>query len=316
MRENPLLCTKIDHMKYVFPIAALALLFACQADAPAGSALIEEIQALEAAAATNPTAATNTQLVDIYTTYVAEHPDDIETNGRYLNKAATIQYRMNRFSAALATLQQAIRDYYPSNSTANSVLLMGEIYENKLQNPTVAEAVYSTFVKAFPNHPRTAELRGEYGAVAGIPERITTLSEQLYNDSLKRVDYRVANDLIALGETQALLQPADPQSPEMLYKAGQIANSIRASEKSIALNRRLYERYPDHPRASRALFLMAFTYDNELKDFDTAGKLYQEFLDKYPEDDFAQSARFQLDNLGKSANEIIEGFQQEEEVNE
>ena len=309
MPDYWLLCTKINLMKaLLLSLSLVGLLAACQSDAPTGSALIEEIKALETTAATNPAAATNAELVENYLAYVAAHPEDTETNGKYLYKAGSTQYRMNRFSAALETLQRAIKNYYPSNSTPSSILLMGDIYQNKLQNPTVAAGVYGAFVKAFPNHPRTAELTAEYGNAPDIPTRIVGLSDQLYNDSLKRVDYRVANHLIALGETQAMVLPADPQSPEMLYKAGQIANSIRASEQSIALNEWLYERYPDHPRAGRALFLMAFTYDNELKDFDKAGQLYRQFLAEYPEDDFAQSARFQLDNLGKSANEIIEGF--------
>ena len=304
-------------MKQLLYLAIFCAIFAaCQSDATVGSALGEEIQALEATAAANPDAATNAELVDKYLAYVDTHPDDTDLNGKYLYKAGSTQYRMNRFSAALETLQRAVKDFYSSNSTPSSVLLMGDIYKNKLQNPAVAEAIYATFVNAFPNHPRTAELRTEYGSAPDIPTRVVSLSDQLYNDSLKRVDYRVANNLIALGETQALLLPSDPQSPEMLYKAGQIANSIRASEKSIALNRWIYERYPDHPRAGRALFLMAFTYDNELKDYDKAGELYREFLEGYPDDDFAQSARFQLDNLGKSANEIIEGFQEQEEAGE
>ena len=299
-------------MRYL-PLCLLLLLAACQSDSVETDTLSAEIEALEATAASNPTAATNGELVEKYTTFVDEHPEATDLNGKYLYKAGSTQYRMNRFSAALASLQRGIKEFYGSNSTPSSILLMGDIYKNKLQNSLVADAVYGSFVRAFPNHPRTAELRTAYADAAPVPARITELSERLYNDSLKRVDYQVANDLITLGEVQALVLPTDPQSPEMLYKAGQIANSVRASERAIALNEWLYTRYPDHPRAGRALFLMAFTYDDELKNYDKARELYEEFLRKYPDDDFAQSARFQLDNLGKSANEIIEGFQRQEE---
>lgn len=299
-------------MRYLLYFALLGL-FACQSESAATDTLAAEIEALEATTASNPTTASNQELADKYLAYVDAHPEDTNANGKYLYKAGSTQYRMGRYSAALAALQRGVKDYYSSNSTPSSILLMGDIYKNKLQDPRVADAVYASFVRAFPNHPRAAELKAQYADATPIPTQLTELSEQLYNDSLKRVDYQVANTLITLGEIQALVLPTDPQSPEMLYKVGQIAGSIRASERAIALNEWLYTRYPDHPRAGRALFLMAFTYDDELKDYDKARELYEEFLRQYPNDDFAQSARFQLDNLGKSANEIIEGFQQQEQ---
>jgi TolA-binding protein len=45
-------------------------------------------------------------------------------------------------------------------------------------------------------------------------------------------------------------------------------------------------------------------YDNDLKDFAKAGKYYNEFLTKYPNNDFTESAKFLLENLGKSEEEL------------
>jgi TolA-binding protein len=42
---------------------------------------------------------------------------------------------------------------------------------------------------------------------------------------------------------------------------------------------------------------------------DKAKAVYEEFLRKYPEDEFAGSAQFLLDNLGKSDDELLEALQ-------
>ena len=73
----------------------------------------------------------------------------------------------------------------------------------------------------------------------------------------------------------------------------------------------IYTQYPQYEKAAQALFLKAFTYDNDLKDKGTAKALYEEFLQKFPNDDFADDTQFLLKNLGKNDEEIIKSFGQE-----
>ena len=56
------------------------------------------------------------------------------------------------------------------------------------------------------------------------------------------------------------------------------------------------------------MFLKAFTYDNDLKKVEEARVLYNEFLKKYPNDEFADDTKFLLENLGKDDEEIINSF--------
>jgi TolA-binding protein len=62
------------------------------------------------------------------------------------------------------------------------------------------------------------------------------------------------------------------------------------------------------------MFLKAFTLDDGLKQYDEARKAYEDFIEKYPDNPFADDARFSIQNLGKDVNELIDGF--EEEVQE
>ncbi|MBK7870422.1 MAG: tetratricopeptide repeat protein [Saprospiraceae bacterium] len=87
-----------------------------------------------------------------------------------------------------------------------------------------------------------------------------------------------------------------------------MAGAIRDYEKALAFLAKINTDYPDYKRAPQALFMRAFTLDAELKRYNEAKVLYQEFLKKYPNDELAESAQFSLKNLGKSEEEIVQGF--------
>ena len=65
------------------------------------------------------------------------------------------------------------------------------------------------------------------------------------------------------------------------------------------------QKFPEGKKASVAMFLTAFLYNNELKNLDSAKVFYQRFLATYPKDEMAASAQFELNNLGKSPDEIL-----------
>jgi TolA-binding protein len=76
-------------------------------------------------------------------------------------------------------------------------------------------------------------------------------------------------------------------------------------EKGIATYRRLREMFPNGSKAPAALFLIGFVYNNHLNNLDSARIAYEEFLTQYRDHEMATSARFELDNLGKSPDELL-----------
>jgi TolA-binding protein len=61
------------------------------------------------------------------------------------------------------------------------------------------------------------------------------------------------------------------------------------------------------------MFLKAFVYEDQLHDLNKAKKYYEEFLEKYPDSDFADDARISLQNLGKSPEELIKEFEEKQQ---
>lgn len=293
------------NIRYIL-FAFLVFLMACGSGS---NELSSEITTLEKQVEESTDMETAKILVEKYQAYVLENPNDTETSSRYLYRAAGLQYRMNRFSAAVDLLKEAIRDHYSGENTANNALLLGAIYEDKLRNTSSATTLHQSFLLSFPEHEKVAEVKSKIPAEsAELVPRINDLGVKMFNDSTGRIEYRVANDYINSCEIYAMMRPEAADSPGFLHKAGETARSIRAYRKALDLYEWIGEKYPDFEKAPQALFLRAFTLDNDLKRFDEAKALYEKFLVQYPNDEFADDTKFLLENLGKDDEEIIKSF--------
>lgn len=291
-------------------IFALIFLFACSSEK---SKMQADISNLETALEETPDTENAKALIDAYQAYITAYPEDTEENARYLYRAAGVQFRMNQFSGAVETLNRGLKEYYSSSVTPNNAALLGHIYSEKLRNEENATTIYQAMAQVFPDYEQMDEIKARLKKANFSPldERIESLGRRMFNDSLGRIEYRIANDFISSCELHAMLLPDSPKSPEFLHKAGETARSIRAFTKALEFYEWIGEKYPDYDKAPQALFLRAFTLDNDLKRIDEARTLYELFLEKYPNDDFADDTQFLLENLGKDDEEIINSFNTE-----
>ena len=281
-------------------------LISCQQNDPA----LEAILTLEAEVEANATPENTKALTELYRKYVDEHQDDVEKCGEMLYKSAALQFQMNHLADAVKLSQEGLKRFYESKSTPENALLLARLYEEKLRNPMGAQAVRQAYVRAFPDNEKVADVQSAIPENAqGLAATLDTLRSNLYNEETNRIEYQVASDFINVAEIQAMLLPASEEAPSYLYEAGKTAGYIRAFPKAVELYEWIYNKYPEHKNAPQALFMMGFTYDNEIGDSEKAKTLYADFISKYPEDDFADDAKFLLDNLGKSDEEIIESFE-------
>ena len=69
-----------------------------------------------------------------------------------------------------------------------------------------------------------------------------------------------------------------------------VSNSIKYLERIVG-------DFPDHPIRSKTLFLVGFTYAEQLHDFTKAQKAYQQYLNEYPEGEMASSVRIEIETL-------------------
>lgn len=294
-------------MKYTLYLLPLLLLTAACRQENAG---LKSIREMESTFEANPTAESAKVLLEAYEKYIAEHPEDTESNADLLNRAATVQVGASRFAAAVQYLKDALRKYPDAPRSPDNALFLAAIYREKLNNPQGAKAIYQLFPQVFPGDKKI-DLVPDSLRKGDIPveQQIENLRFAIYNDTTARIQYNPASEYIGLCEVYCLLNPKGEKSADFLLEAAKAAGYVRSFPKALELYDWFYSSYPEHPKASSALFMMGFIYENELRNIDQARAIYEDFLAKYPNDDFADDAKFLLENLGRSEEEITREFE-------
>jgi outer membrane protein assembly factor BamD (BamD/ComL family) len=107
--------------------------------------------------------------------------------------------------------------------------------------------------------------------------------------------------------------PDDDLSPEFLFKAGQRCNASAQHEEAIKLFQQVIDKYPKHKIAEEALFLQGYIYENSMKDMNRAKTIYTKFIAQYPNSELAEDAKYAIENLGKTPEQIFEEMDKKDE---
>ena len=94
-------------------------------------------------------------------------------------------------------------------------------------------------------------------------------------------------------------------APQAQYLIGDIyMNDLLDFHNAINSYSKVSENYVGTNYAVEAQFMVGYIYANILSDYEKAVETYLIFLEKFPDHELAPSVKFELDNLGKSINEI------------
>lgn len=131
----------------------------------------------------------------------------------------------------------------------------------------------------------------------------------LFEDSLN-FNKPAAEKLLAAYEDYIKFHSFESDSKEIQFKAGELAKSLGKPHVAVKHFNDLLDRAPNHERAPMALFYKAMVVGDDLKEHETAKIFYQEFIDKYPDHPFAESAKASIELQGKDLNDIVKEFEQ------
>ncbi len=126
---------------------------------------------------------------------------------------------------------------------------------------------------------------------------------------------QVADDLINAYVAYADTLKKDPDAPRFLFEAGNLAMNLNQNTRSMELFNRIIYQYPDFEKVPDCLFLLGYIYENNLQNYGKAKEIYEDFLRRYPDHDFADDARISLQNLGKPLEELVKEFESRNQVN-
>lgn len=139
--------------------------------------------------------------------------------------------------------------------------------------------------------------------------RIVAMEQRLFSESVQGLSKASADSLIADYELYVKDFPADSLSPSYLFKAAGLSMNTGDGAKAISLFDKMISDYPAHPKASLALFFKGYVQENLLKDLGKAKESYLLFIEKYPDNEFADDAKASIENLGKTPEQMIREFE-------
>lgn len=290
----------------VFFALVLLLIFSCKVDPPV---MDMSIAGLEKSIETNPNDTLSDALIKAYRSHIADNPSDSELNSKYLYRAAGLFAKKNQFANAAQMLLQGVKNYPTASNTPTSLHLLADLYSNKLRMPDLGNDLYNGLAANYPNYPAIDKIKATMKAPqTPLADRINSLISTMYNEKTHFLDRNKATGYINACEVYAISNPSDEKAPEFLFKAAETSRTIKNYPKALEIYDWIYNSFGSYSKSGQALFLKAFTLDNDMKKYDLARPVYEAFLAKHPDDVFAKDTKFLLENLGKSDNEIINNF--------
>jgi outer membrane protein assembly factor BamD (BamD/ComL family) len=100
--------------------------------------------------------------------------------------------------------------------------------------------------------------------------------------------------------------PQDSLAERAMFMVATIRhNDMQDFNNAIDAYKQYIGTYPDSKQTPVAMFLVGYLYNNEVHNIDSAAAAYHRFIEKFPNHEMALSAQFELNNLGKSAEELL-----------
>lgn len=251
-------------------------------------------------------------LLTEYVTFITRSDNEKNLKIEVLERAEKLSTATNRYFESVMFLNTLIKEQPESPKSPERILQLADLMKNVIRNENASNTLYKGFLEKYPSHAKAEEVKkiiGIAGSSIPLNKMVENLASSMYDDSLHQFNESAATQYVDATEAFVLINPNAPESPELLNKAAETARSLKTFNKAISLYDWIIDKYPSTKLAPQAMFLKAFTYDNDLHDIDNAKIFYEEFTKKYPTHDFADDAKVLLENLGKSDQEFLQSIQ-------
>lgn len=258
-----------------------------------------KIAQLESDHAETPTTEIKKQLLASYKSYLNDLKEDTNGFSEISKKAATLEVDLNQYQNAVATLTKAVKNYSSGTSYAANLGLLSSITTNQIHGGKI-EAAANDFKNLFPN---AANLKTTFNPI------MKNLAATMLDEKTAQWDREKVRDYVSMAKIQAAIVTKDDEVQKSLFDAANMNIALKKFDDALAIYDYVLANADNFSKAPSALFLKGFTYDEHLKNYDEARKIYNDFLEKYPEDGYAESVKASLKNLGKTAEEIIQSFE-------
>lgn len=143
--------------------------------------------------------------------------------------------------------------------------------------------------------------------------QIDSLETVLFADSEAPADPNAGMKLIRNYAKYYQNNKSDSVGVDMLFKAGEVSMGIGQGNLAVKYFKTVAEDHKEYSKAAEAMFLTGFCEENLNQDTANARVFYENFLKAYPDHKLAEDAKFSIQNMTMSDEELIKMF--EEKVN-
>ena len=238
------------------------------------------------------------------TLYASQNAKSAKTES-LLEQAKTITAEQGQSVVHAGILNELLKQFPQSNNTPTRLQELTSMMDN-IGKKKASKTLKYFITKGHPNHAKAKEYTEQVADMPADPQiYLKQMAEKIFNDpDIGGLNRNASFEYVDACEAYVLVNPSDPSASKTLFNAAEIAKTVGTFKKAIGLYDWIINNYPQDEKAPTAQFLKAFILEDNMKNIDAARENYEKFIQNYPEHHFADDAKFSLDNLGKTNEEI------------
>ena len=283
-----------------------AAIFACKNEVK-DSAPADALSQMEATLKSEPTLQNANKYLSEITRVLPSIKDDSAKFKSTLDKGIALAEDHNVPARSISFLLAYLKEFPKDPSSQEKMYKLASLMKG-INKGHASNVLITAYAQRFPNDAKSKDITSMLTEpVADINQYVVSKGEQIFeNPDQFGINKNKGQMYVDVCEAYALGLPDSDQAPVNLYKAAEIARTLRTFPKTLSIYDWIINKYPAFDKAPTALFLKGFIIENELKNTKLAKSMYEEFLQKYPSHDLADDVKFLVENIGKSNEEILQ----------
>lgn len=277
---------------------------------------IEALDKLQRELEIQPSEERAKSFLDAANDYISDHYEEYDLIEPYLTKGTQVSKDYGFLDQTPNFLLRLLRSKEYQGDKTPYLLDLGDIMIN-LNKVHASNIIYKELYQKDQNNP---EINKRQILVDSIARSKANYLQHLFDQVTIDPDEIGINKKSALkyvdaAEAYALVSPNGNLTADYLYKAAEIARSLRTMPKAMSIYDWIIEDYQEYEKIPTITFIKGFILEQEYKKPEAAREVYEKFLERYPDHQMAESARFLLKNMGKSDEEILQAIETNQSTN-
>ncbi|MEE9439383.1 MAG: hypothetical protein V3V14_10315 [Saprospiraceae bacterium] len=224
---------------------------------------------------------------------------------KYLSKGLEVAETNKMGSSAIGFLMALLKEYPKTNTATNIAKLASALQDVGQTIP--GDILIESYLSKYPNGEFAETLqKKQKNKIADFDKYIKGLAEKVFVDPDKHGINKIATQqYVDACEAYVMGNPTSEKAPEYLYRASEMARTLKTYPKALSIYDWIESKYPNYAKTPTVVFLKGFMLENEMNNKEMARVVYQDFLKKYSSSPLVDDVKFLLDNIDKSDEEIM-----------